>query len=51
MFSTPTWLQTGFQTEGQLAGLHVEQANLPICEGCDEVGWITAHYVYRGGNS
>lgn len=42
LISKSTWLLTGFQTEDQLAGLHVEQTNLPICEGCDQVGWITA---------
>lgn len=45
-FSVLTWLQTGLQAEDQLAGLHVEEANLPVCKGCDEVGRFTAHQVY-----
>lgn len=45
-FSVPTWLQGGLQTEDQLASLHIEEANLPIGEGCDQVGRFTAHQVY-----
>lgn len=49
--SKPTWLQIGLQTENQLTGLHVEEADLPVCERCDQMSWITAHQIYRGGNS
>lgn len=42
----PTRLQIGFKTEDQLAGLHVEEADLPVSEGCDQVGWFAAHQVY-----
>lgn len=45
-FSRRTRLQIGLQTKDLLARLHVEEANLPVCEGCDQVGWITTHQVY-----
>ncbi|TNN62653.1 hypothetical protein EYF80_027094 [Liparis tanakae] len=41
----------GLQAEDQLAGLHVEEAQLPVCEGCDQVGRLTGHQVHRGRNS
>lgn len=43
--SDPTWLQTGLQAENQLAGLHVEEANVSVGEGCDHVSRFTAHQV------
>lgn len=44
--SLPTWLQGGLETEDQLASLHIEEANLPVSEGCDQVGWFTTHQIY-----
>lgn len=49
--SERTWLQIRFHTEDQLPGLHVEEADLAVCEGCDQMSWFTAHQVHRGGNS
>lgn len=51
LLSVSTWLQVGLQTEDELAGLHIEEANLPICEWRDQVGRFTAHQVHRRGNS
>lgn len=41
----PTWLQIGLQAKDQLTGLHVEEADLPVREGCDQVGRFTADQV------
>lgn len=46
-----TWLQGGLQTENQLAGLHIEESNLPISEGCDKMGRFTADQVDWRGDS
>lgn len=42
-----TGLQGGLQSEDQLTGLHVEEADLPVSEGRDQVSWITADQVHR----
>lgn len=49
--STLTRLQVGLQAENQLSGLHVEDADLPVCEGCDQMSGVAAHQVHGGGNS
>lgn len=45
-FPVLTWLQSGLQTEDQLTSLHIEETDLPVGEGCDQVGRFTAHQVY-----
>lgn len=44
--SVLTGLQGGLQSEDQLTSLHVEESNLPVSEGCDQVSWITADQVH-----
>lgn len=44
--SVLTRLQGGLQGEDQLTSLHVEESNLPVGEGCDQVSWITADQVH-----
>lgn len=44
--SVLTGLQGGLQSEDQLSSLHVEESNLPVSEGCDQVSWITADQVH-----
>lgn len=45
-----TRLQSGLQSEDQLTSLHVEESNLPVSEGCDQVCWITADQVHWRGD-
>lgn len=44
--SVLTRLQCGLQSEDQLTSLHVEESNLPVSEGRDQVSWITADQVH-----
>lgn len=41
-----TGLQGGLQSEDQLTSLHVEESNLPVGEGRDQVSRITADQVH-----
>lgn len=48
--SVLTGLQGGLQSEDQLTSLHVEESNLAVSEGCDQVCWIAADQVHWRGD-
>lgn len=46
MKSVLTGLHGGLQSEDELTSLHVEESNLPVSEGRDQVSWIAADQVH-----